>query len=92
MALAIIVAAQIGIGTEQLNEIIVLELLDGLKRPIVPSEVEIGVDPGSVLPIVREAVDDGVQDILFVEQLRVGAELQVVSVLPGDLKRTIPIS
>jgi hypothetical protein len=83
---------QVGITAKQLDEIEVLQLVDGLERPVVASHVKIGVDDSAIFPAGRKSLDGDVQDVLFVPQLVRGPELHVLRIAASHLERPVAVS
>ena len=83
--------AQIRIGAEQLNKVVMLKLMNRFKRPIMPREMEIRIDPGTIFPVGRERFDDRIQNIFFMEQFRARPKLHIAQRFARHFKRTCAI-
>ena len=62
-------AIEVYVLAEELHPVVVLELVDGLERPVVSRKVKVSIDDRTVLPVGRKPRHGHVQQILFVKQL-----------------------
>ena len=70
-----------------------LKLMNRFQRPVVPRQVKIGIDVRPIFPPRGERLNDPVENVFFVKQLMIRAQLQVARILRwiGNFKRPVAI-
>jgi hypothetical protein len=83
---------QVGGMREHLHDAEVLQLMDRLRHDIGARELHIGIDPGDVFPVVRQAGNADIDQVFLVPDFVVGAQANVPWVGGlGDREVTVAI-
>jgi len=68
-----------------LKERVVLQLVDALPNPVWPEEMDIGIEPAHLLPVMRQTLHADIDGILLQPQLAFRPQLDMpVLRTPGD--------